>query len=110
MEVDPWTRRWRDLTAATRAAEAVLQKGAPPPPTRDKILDGFLYDETLDKTQNLAAWHANFAEADSLPPLFGALILARSWRISEPVQRQAWLAPSSPGFICEGAAGQKRIS
>jgi len=39
-----------------------------------------------------------FAEADTLPPLLGALLLARSWRQTEPVQRQAWLAPLLAGL------------
>ncbi len=82
-----------DLTAATRAAAVVLQRGAAPP-TRD----GFLYDETVDEAQNLAAWRANFVEADALPPLLGALLLARGWRLTEPVQRQAWLAPILAGL------------
>jgi hypothetical protein len=33
-----------------------------------------------------------------LPPLLGALLLARSWRLTEPVQRQAWLAPLLAGL------------
>jgi len=98
LDADPLDTALADLTAATRAADAVLQKGASPPPNRDKILDGFLYDDNFDETQNLAAWYASCAEADSLPPLLGALILARSWRISEPVQRQAWLAPLLAGL------------
>jgi len=90
---DALNAAFADLTAATRAADAVLQKGASPPRR-----DGFLYDDNLDEAQNLAAWCASCAEADSLPPLFGAFILARSWRINEPVQRQAWLAPLLAGL------------
>jgi hypothetical protein len=93
LDADPLDTALADLTAATRAAGAVLQKGAAPPNR-----DGFLYDETFDEAQNLAAWCANFAEADALPPLLGALLLARSWRINEPVQRQAWLAPLLAGL------------
>ena len=33
-----------------------------------------------------------------MPPLLGALLLAQSWRITEPVQRQAWLAPLLAGL------------
>ena len=82
-----------DLTAATRAAGAVLQRGSAPPNR-----DGFLYDETLNEAETLAAWRAGFAEADALPPLLGALLLARAWRKAEPVQRQAWLAPLLAGL------------
>ncbi len=93
LDADPLDTALADLTAATRAADAVLQKGAATA-HRDK----FLYDETLDEAENLAAWCARFAEADALPPLLGALILARSWRINEPVQRQACLAPLLAGL------------
>ena len=90
---DPLDAALADLTAATRAAGAILQRGAALPHR-----DGFLYDETLDQAQNLAAWCARFEEADALPPLLGALLLARSWRLIEPVQRQAWLAPLLAGL------------
>ena len=33
-----------------------------------------------------------------MPPLLGALLLARAWRKAEPVQRQAWLAPLLAGL------------
>jgi len=95
---DPLDTALADLTAATRTADAVLQRDAAPPPNRDKSLDGFLYDESLDEPQNLAAWRTRFAEADILPPLLGAVLLAQSWRITEPVQRQAWLAPLLAGL------------
>jgi hypothetical protein len=98
LDADPLDTALADLTAATRAADAVLQRDAAPPPNRDKSLDGFLYDESLDEPQNLAAWRTRFAEADILPPLLGALLLAQSWRITEPVQRQAWLAPLLAGL------------
>jgi Protein of unknown function (DUF1612)/HTH DNA binding domain len=97
-DLDPLDCALADLTAATRAAAAILQRGTAPPPNRDKILDGFLYDESLDEAQNLAAWCSRCAEADALPPLLGALLLARSWRLNEPVQRQAWLAPILAGL------------
>jgi hypothetical protein len=93
LDADPLDTALADLTAATRAAGAVLQRGAAPPHR-----DGFLYDESLNEAQNLAAWRARFAEADTLPPLLGALLLARSWRLTEPVQRQAWLAPLLAGL------------
>jgi len=93
LDADPLDTALADLTAATRAAGAVLQRGAAPPNR-----DGFLYDETLDEAETLAAWRANFAEADALPPLLGALLLARAWRKAEPVQRQAWLAPLLAGL------------
>ncbi len=56
------------------------------------------HDETLNEAETLAAWRANFAEADALPPLLGALLLARAWRKAERVQRQAWLAPLLAGL------------
>ena len=93
LDADPLDTALADLTAATRAAGAVLQRDAAPPHR-----DGFLYDDNLDGAQNLAAWCARFAEADALPPLLGALLLARSWRLTEPVQRQAWLAPLLAGL------------
>jgi hypothetical protein len=93
LDADPLDTALADLTAATRAADAVLQKGAAP-----SRRDGFLYDESLDEPQNLAAWRARFAEADARPPILGALLLAQSWRINEPVQRQAWLAPLLAGL------------
>jgi hypothetical protein len=93
LAADPLDTALADLTAATRAAGAVLQRGAAPPNR-----DGFLYDDNLDETLNLAAWRARFAEADALPPLLGALLLAQSWRTHEPVQRQAWLAPLLAGL------------
>ena len=93
LDADPLDTALADLTAATRAADAVLQRDAAPPNR-----DGFLYDESLDEPQILAAWRARFAEADTLPPLLGALLLARSWRQTEPVQRQAWLAPLLAGL------------
>jgi len=93
LDADPLDTALADLTAATRAAGAVLQRGAAAPNR-----DGFLYDESLDEPQNLAVWRARFAEADTLPPLLGALLLARSWRQTEPVQRQAWLAPLLAGL------------
>ena len=86
---DALNAAFADLTAATRAAAAALGRGAAPPLNRD----AFLYDERFNETENLAAWRASFVEADTLPPLLGALLLARAWRITEPVQRQAWLAP-----------------
>jgi len=93
LDADPLDTALADLTAATRAADAVLQRDAAPPNR-----DGFLYDDNLDEAQNLAAWRTRFAEADALPPLLGALLLAQSWRLTEPVQRQAWLAPLLAGL------------
>jgi hypothetical protein len=91
---DALNAAFADLTAATRAAAAALGRGAAPPLNRD----AFLYDERFNETENLAAWRASFVEADTLPPLLGALLLARAWRITEPVQRQAWLAPLLAGL------------
>jgi hypothetical protein len=90
---DPLDAALVDLRVATRAADVALQRGAAPP-----NCDGFLYDDNFDEAQNLAAWRASFVEADALPPLLGALLLARSWRQTEPVQRQAWLAPLLAGL------------
>ena len=93
LDADPLDTALRISTAATRAADAVLQRDAAP-----LHRDGFLYDDNLNEAQNLAAWRARFAEADALPPLLGALLLAQSWRQTEPVQRQAWLAPLLAGL------------
>jgi len=82
-----------DLTAATRAASAALRRGA-----AASNHEGFLYEEGFDEAQNLTAWCPRLVEADALPPLLGALLLARSWRQTEPVQRQAWLAPLLAGL------------
>jgi hypothetical protein len=38
------------------------------------------------------------AQADSLPPLLGALLLAHAWQAEEPIQRQARLAPLLAGL------------
>lgn len=93
MGPDALDAAFADLTAATRAAAAALERSASP-----SNRDGFLYDDNLDEAQNLAAWRASFAGAAALPPLLGALLLARSWRLTEPVQRQAWLAPLLAGL------------
>jgi len=70
-------------------------KGAP----RRLIATGFLYDESLDEPQNLGRLaRARFAEADTLPPLLGALLLGAKLATTEPVQRQAWLAPLLAGL------------
>jgi len=53
--------------------------------------DPFVYDETWNEADKLAGWHAGLAEADSLPPLLGALLLAHAWQAEEPIQRQARL-------------------
>ena len=60
--------------------------------------DPFVYDETWNEAEKLAGWHAGLAEADSLPPLLGALLLAHAWHAEEPIQRQARLAPLLAGL------------
>jgi len=100
-----WTRPWRTSTAATRAAGAVLQR-AP----RRRTATGFLYDETLDEAETLAAWRANFAEADALPPLLGALLLARAWRKAERSNARRGSPRLLAGLYLRRAAGRKRIS
>ena len=69
---------------------------APAPAAPPK--DPFVYDETWNEAEKLAGWHAGLAEADSLPPLLGALLLAHAWQAEEPIQRQARLAPLLAGL------------
>ena len=106
---DPLAAALADLTAATRAAGAVLQRGAAPPNR-----DGFLYDDNLDETLNLAAWRARFAEADALPTPCRRSLAPCFWRkAGAPTNRcnaRRGSPRCSPGFICEGAAAPKRIS
>ena len=90
-----------EITEAPPAAEPELaprrQPGkAPAPAAAPK--DPFVYDETWNEAEKLAGWHAGLAEADSLPPLLGALLLARAWQAEEPIQRQARLAPLLAGL------------
>jgi hypothetical protein len=60
--------------------------------------DPFVYDETWNEAEKLAGWHAGMAQADNLPPLLGALLLAHTWQADEPIQRQARLAPLLAGL------------
>ena len=90
-----------ETTEAPPAAEPALaplrQPGkAATPAAAPK--DPFVYDETWNEAEKLAGWHAGMAEADSLPPLLGALLLARAWQAEEPIQRQARLAPLLAGL------------
>jgi hypothetical protein len=90
-----------EKTEAPPAAEPALaplrQPGkAPAPAAAPK--DPFVYDETWNEAEKLAGWHAGLAEADSLPPLLGALLLAHAWHAEEPIQRQARLAPLLAGL------------
>ncbi len=90
-----------EITGAPPAAEPALaplsQPGkAPAPAAAPK--DPFVYDETWNEAEKLAGWHAGLAEADSLPPLLGALLLAHAWHAEEPIQRQARLAPLLAGL------------
>ena len=90
-----------EKTEAPPAAEPALaplrQPGkAPAPAAAPK--DPFVYDETWNEAEKLAGWHAGMAEADSLPPLLGALLLAHAWQAEEPIQRQARLAPLLAGL------------
>jgi hypothetical protein len=80
--------------AGLAAAAGPSEKSGPDPLDADP-LDTALADLTA---ATRAVWRARFAEADTLPPLLGALLLARSWRQTEPVQRQAWLAPLLAGL------------
>jgi len=90
-----------EITEAPPAAEPALaplrQPGkAATPAAAPK--DPFVYDETWNEAEKLAGWHAGMAEADSLPPLLGALLLAHAWHAEEPIQRQARLAPLLAGL------------
>ena len=90
-----------EITEAPPAAEPALaplrQPGkAPAPAAAPK--DPFVYDETWNEAEKLAGWHAGLAEADSLPPLLSALLLAHAWHAEEPIQRQARLAPLLAGL------------
>jgi hypothetical protein len=90
-----------EITEAPPAAEPALaprrQPGeAHPPAAAPK--DPFVYDETWNEAEKLAGWHAGMAQADSLPPLLGALLLAHAWQAEEPIQRQARLAPLLAGL------------
>ena len=83
--------------AAEPALAPLRQPGkAPAPAAAPK--DPFVYDETWNEAEKLAGWHARMAQADNLPPLLGALLLAHTWHAEEPIQRQARLAPLLAGL------------
>jgi hypothetical protein len=90
-----------EKTEAPPAAEPALaprrQPGEAPAPAAPPK-DPFVYDETWNEAEKLAGWHAGIAEADSFPPLLGALLLAHAWHADEPIQRQARLAPLLAGL------------
>jgi len=90
-----------EKTEAPPAAEPALaplrQPGKAPAPAAPPK-DPFVYDETWNEAEKLAGWHAGMAQADSLPPLLGALLLAHAWHAEEPIQRQARLAPLLAGL------------
>jgi hypothetical protein len=81
-------------SAATEAARNLLLRlGAEARPK-----DTLVYDEDWDEPGRLEDWRAGLAQADAWPPLLGALLVARTWRDQEPLQRQAWLAPILAGL------------
>jgi len=92
--------------AADPALAPLRQPGKAPAPAAPPK-DPFVYDETWNEAEKLAGWHAGMAEADSLPPLLGALLLARAWHADEPIQRQARLAPLLAGLYLRARGRSK---
>jgi hypothetical protein len=82
-----------ESAAAEAAKTLLLRLGAGAGPK-----DPLVYDEDWDEPGRLEDWRAGLAQADTWPPLLGALLLARAWRDLEPLQRQAWLAPILAGL------------
>ena len=78
------------LKSATEAASGALERISSPP---EAPRDTFVYDEDWNEAGRLAEWCACLTEAERYPPVLGALALTLAWQATEPIQRQAWLAP-----------------
>jgi hypothetical protein len=78
------------LKSATEAASGALERISSP---SEAPRDTFVYDEDWNEAGRLAEWCACLTEAERYPPVLGALALTLAWQATEPIQRQAWLAP-----------------
>ncbi|TPV98779.1 MAG: hypothetical protein USCAAHI_01771 [Beijerinckiaceae bacterium] len=79
------------LKSATEAASGALERISSSPSEAPR--DTFVYDEDWNEAGRLAEWCACLTEAERYPPVLGALALTLAWQATEPIQRQAWLAP-----------------